>query len=135
MSAAQGIAAKPSKKSAQQVRRAAHRVWLQALPIERVGSGVLCRIVHPRGYLIECTQWPPPGSLESLIDGLVTLARDVIQQDPSSGALFAFINVRRNKLKLLIWETQRLEASLGNVYGPVIGNLDLPCNQFKKIRL
>ena len=49
--------------------------------------------------------------------------------------VFAFINARRNKLKLLIWETQRLEASLGNVYGPVIGNLDLPCNQFKKIRL
>jgi len=31
--------------------------------------------------------------------------------------------------------TQRLEASLGNVYGPVIGNLQLPCDQFKKIRL
>jgi hypothetical protein len=29
-------------------------------------NSVLCRIVHPRGYLIECTQWPPPSWLESL---------------------------------------------------------------------
>jgi hypothetical protein len=36
------------------------RVW-------KVPSGsVVCRIVHPRGYLIECTQWPPLSWLESL---------------------------------------------------------------------
>jgi transposase len=35
---------------------------------------------------------------------LVILAKEVIQQDPTSGALFAFINARRNKLKLLVWE-------------------------------
>jgi transposase len=38
------------------------------------------------------------------IDGLAILAKEVIQQDPTSGALFAFINARRNKLKLLVWE-------------------------------
>lgn len=38
------------------------------------------------------------------IDGLAMLAREVIQQDPTSGALFGFINARRNKLKLLVWE-------------------------------
>jgi hypothetical protein len=28
------------------------------------GSGaVVCRIVHAEGYLIECTQWPPPNWL------------------------------------------------------------------------
>jgi transposase len=37
------------------------------------------------------------------IDGLAILAKDVIQH-PFSGALFAFINARCNKLKLLVWE-------------------------------
>jgi transposase len=39
-----------------------------------------------------------------MIDGLAILARDVIQQDPLAGAMFAFINARRNKLKILVWE-------------------------------
>jgi transposase len=45
-----------------------------------------------------------PVDMRKQIDGLVILAKDVIQQDPTSGALFAFINARRNKLKLLVWE-------------------------------
>jgi len=38
------------------------------------------------------------------IDGLSLLAREVMQIDPMSAALFCFINRRRNKLKLLLWE-------------------------------
>lgn len=38
------------------------------------------------------------------MDGLALLAKEVIRQDPMSGALFGFINARRNKLKLLVWE-------------------------------
>lgn len=45
-----------------------------------------------------------PVDMRRQIDGLASLAQDVIQQDPTSGALFAFINARRNKLKLLLWE-------------------------------
>ncbi len=45
-----------------------------------------------------------PVDMRKQIDGLVVLAKDVIQQDPASGAMFAFINARRNKLKLLVWE-------------------------------
>jgi hypothetical protein len=30
------------------------------------GSSVLCRIAHPGGFLIECTQWPPPSWLNAL---------------------------------------------------------------------
>jgi transposase len=45
-----------------------------------------------------------PVDMRKQIDGLAILAKDVIQQDPTSGALFAFINARRNKLKLLLWE-------------------------------
>jgi transposase len=33
------------------------------------------------------------------MDGLAILAREVTQQDPMSGALFVFINRRRNKPK------------------------------------
>lgn len=45
-----------------------------------------------------------PVDMRKQIDGLAMLAKEVIQQDPTSGALFAFINARRNKLKLLVWE-------------------------------
>jgi transposase len=45
-----------------------------------------------------------PVDMRKQIDGLVVLAKEVVQQEPTSGALFAFINARRNKLKLLVWE-------------------------------
>jgi transposase len=45
-----------------------------------------------------------PVDMRKQIDGLVLLAKEVIQQDPTSGVLFGFINARRNKLKLLVWE-------------------------------
>jgi transposase len=45
-----------------------------------------------------------PVDMRKQIDGLAILAKDVIQQDPMDGAMFAFINSRRNKLKLLVWE-------------------------------
>jgi transposase len=38
------------------------------------------------------------------IDGLALLAKEVIEFDPMSGTMFAFVNARRNKLKLLVWE-------------------------------
>lgn len=45
-----------------------------------------------------------PVDMRKQIDGLALLAKEVVQQDPMSGALFGFINARRNKLKLLVWE-------------------------------
>ena len=45
-----------------------------------------------------------PVDMRKQIDGLALLAKEVIRQDPGSGALFGFINARRNKLKLLVWE-------------------------------
>ena len=45
-----------------------------------------------------------PVDMRRQIDGLASLAQSVIQQDPTGGALFGFINARRNKLKLLLWE-------------------------------
>lgn len=45
-----------------------------------------------------------PVDMRKQIDGLALLAKDVIREDPTSGALFGFINAQRNKLKLLVWE-------------------------------
>lgn len=45
-----------------------------------------------------------PVDMRKQIDGLALLAKDVIRGDPTSGALFGFINARRDKLKLLVWE-------------------------------
>jgi hypothetical protein len=34
------------------------------------GSGaIVCRIVYAEGYLIECTQWPPPSWVNALTRG------------------------------------------------------------------
>jgi len=39
-----------------------------------------------------------PVDMRKQMDGLSLLARDVIGRDPLSGAPFAFVNARRNKL-------------------------------------
>ena len=45
-----------------------------------------------------------PVDMRRPIDGLSLLAKDVMQLEPMSGALFVFINRRRNKIKCLTWE-------------------------------
>ncbi len=45
-----------------------------------------------------------PIDMRKQMDGLSLLAKDVMQMDPMSGTLFAFINRRADKLKLLVWE-------------------------------
>lgn len=45
-----------------------------------------------------------PIDMRKQIDGLSLVAKEVMQLDPMSGALFGFINGRGNKLKLLLWE-------------------------------
>jgi transposase len=45
-----------------------------------------------------------PVDMRRQIDGLSLIAKEAMRLDPMSGALFCFINTRRNKLKLLIWE-------------------------------
>ena len=37
-------------------------------------------------------------------DGLSAATRSIILQDPMSGHVFAFLNRRRNRIKLLIWD-------------------------------
>ena len=48
-----------------------------------------------------CTQ---PTDLRKGFDGLHGLVVEVVRQDPLSGDLFVFLNKRRDRLKLLVWE-------------------------------
>jgi transposase len=45
-----------------------------------------------------------PIDMRRQIDGLAALVAGVMQQNPLSGSLFVFINKRRDKLKILMWE-------------------------------
>lgn len=44
---------------------------------------------------------PEPQDMRRSFDGLALAAREHVGEDPQSGALFAFINKRRNRLKVL----------------------------------
>jgi len=45
-----------------------------------------------------------PVDLRKSIDGLSSLVEGVLGEDPFSGALYVFVNRRRDKVKLLYWE-------------------------------
>jgi transposase len=45
-----------------------------------------------------------PTDLRRGFDGLAAATRSVIQQEPTSGHVFCFLNRRRNRIKLLIWD-------------------------------
>jgi transposase len=45
-----------------------------------------------------------PVDLRRSFDGLAAAARSVIGADPMSGHVFAFLNRRRNAVKLLVWD-------------------------------
>ena len=48
-----------------------------------------------------CTQ---PLDLRRSFDGLALATRQVLGEDPQSGALFCFVNKRSNRLKVLWWD-------------------------------
>ena len=45
-----------------------------------------------------------PVDMRKQIDGLAVLAQQLTGEAPTGTALFAFINARRDKVKLLLWE-------------------------------
>jgi transposase len=48
-----------------------------------------------------CTR---PVDMRRSFDGLALAAREVMGEDPRSGALFCFVNKRRDRLKALWWD-------------------------------
>ena len=72
-----------------------------------------------------------PVDMRKSFRGLSQLTESVLQQDPASGHWFAFINRRRDRLKLLGWDGQgfwiwykRLEA--GVFERPISGQDQVP---------
>ena len=45
-----------------------------------------------------------PVDLRRGFDGLAAATRSLIQQDPLNGHLFVFLNRRRDRVKLLVWD-------------------------------
>jgi transposase len=45
-----------------------------------------------------------PVDLRRGFDGLAATTRSIIGQDPLSGHVFVFLNRRRNRVKLLVWD-------------------------------
>ena len=45
-----------------------------------------------------------PVDLRRGFDGLAAVTRSVVRQDPLSGHLFVFLNRRRDRAKILVWE-------------------------------
>ena len=45
-----------------------------------------------------------PVDMRRSFDGLALAAREVLGEDPQSGALFVFVNKRSNRLKCLWWD-------------------------------
>lgn len=48
-----------------------------------------------------CTK---PLDLRRSFDGLALAAREVLEEDPQNGAIFVFVNKRKNRLKALWWD-------------------------------
>jgi transposase len=45
-----------------------------------------------------------PIDMRKQVDGLAALVEGALRQDPFNGSLFVFINRRRDKLKMLLWD-------------------------------
>lgn len=72
-------------------------------------------------------------------DGLAAATRSVIREEPESGHLFVFLNRRRNRIKLLVWDRtgylivyKRLEAgtfTLFNSPAPGLRHLEIDAGE------
>ena len=55
----------------------------------------------PSATIYFCTK---PTDMRKGFDGLLALIQDHLHQDPLAGGLYAFVNRRKDRLKLLAWE-------------------------------
>ena len=55
----------------------------------------------PQVRVFLCTR---PTDMRKSFDGLSGLVQEVLRQDPLSGDLFVFLNRRRDRVKVLLWE-------------------------------
>lgn len=66
-----------------------------------------------------------PVDFRKAIDGLCQVVRDVFHDDPFSGALFLFFNKRRNRVKVLVWDSNGFWLLLKRIEKGTFGVLDV----------
>ncbi len=59
-------------------------------------------MIPPSVRIFVCTE---PQDMRRSFDGLALATKEVLGEDPQSGALFCFVNKRANRLKILWWDT------------------------------
>jgi len=59
-------------------------------------------IVLPKSVRI--IAFTKPVTFQMHVDGLASLVRNVLREDPFSGDLFCFFNIERSRVKLLVWD-------------------------------
>ena len=58
-------------------------------------------MIPPSVRIFVCTE---PQDMRRSFDGLALATKEVLGEDPQSGALFCFVNKRMNRLKVLWWD-------------------------------
>jgi transposase len=58
-------------------------------------------VISPSVRIFVCSE---PQDLRRSFDGLALAAREVLREEPRSGALFCFVNKRKDRMKCLWWE-------------------------------
>ena len=82
--------------------------------------------MFPISSFLQFYLYTQPTDMRKSFDGLCGIVMTHLEQDPTSGAVFLFLNRRRDRIKLLVWDRngfwilyKRLEQ--GRFQSPVAG--------------
>ena len=88
-------------------------------------------MIGPHGH-VRVFGYPKPCDMRKSFNGLHGLVVEVLRQDPQSGDFFVFINRRRDRVKVLLWEGDGLAIWYKHLQG---GTFALPEAQGDAVKL